>query len=236
MLGGFVWDYSERVYMNGGSYMSREEKINRYVARGVELLCIALVTWSFVDYVKGGSIIGLFWASAIFIIDIISSEVFLLNKSIVDHIKKFTKELHNDKLILQNTVELIQKHFNEVYENIFGYTYKMNIFNPLLTFDKDYLIDMKVEIYTCYIFKHFKNQINDKKKNNIECSSIYQIMDIDDFNNFIVNKNNEINMNDIIEIYFSNNNKKLAKEEEIEDELMTETCYDINNVVTKESF
>ena len=25
-----------------------------------------------------------------------------------------------------------------------------------------------------------------------------------------------------------NNNKKLAKEEEIEDELMTETCYDIN--------
>lgn len=158
-----------------------------------------------------------------------------LNKSIVDHIKKFTKELHNDKLILQNTVELIQKYFNEVYENIFGYTYKMNIFNPLLTFDKDYLIDMKVEIYTCSIFKHFKNQINDKKKNNIECSSIYQIMDIDDFNNFIVNKNNDINMNDIISIYFSDKPSDNIKEE-IEDELMTETCYDINNVVTKESF
>ena len=159
-----------------------------------------------------------------------------LNKSLVNHIKKFTKELQDDKLILQNTIEQIQKYFNEVYENIFGYTYKMNIFNPLLTFDKDYLIDMKIEIYTCSIFKHFKNQIITKKKNNIECSSVYQIMDIDDFNNFIIDKNNEINMNDIIEIYFSNNTKKLVKEEEIEDELMTETCYDINNVVTKESF
>lgn len=158
-----------------------------------------------------------------------------LNKSLVNHIKKFAKELQDDKLILQNTIELIQKYFNEVYENIFGYTYKMNIFNPLLTFDKDYLINMKIEIYTCSIFKHFKNQIITKKKNNIECSSVYQIMDIDDFNNFIIDKKNEINMNDIIEIYFSNNTKKIVKEE-IEDELMTETCYNINNVVTKEDF
>lgn len=159
-----------------------------------------------------------------------------LNKSLVNHIKKFAKELQDDKLILQNTIELIQKYFNEVYENIFGYTYKMNIFNPLLTFDKDYLIDMKIEIYTCSIFKHFKNQIINKKKNNIECSSVYQIMDIDDFNNFIIDKKNEINMNDIISIYFSNKSSNNTKEEEMEDELMTETCYDINNVVTKEDF
>lgn len=159
-----------------------------------------------------------------------------LNKSLVNHIKKFAKELQDDKLILQNTIELIQKYFNEVYENIFGYTYKMNIFNPLLTFDKDYLIDMKIEIYTCSIFKHFKNQIINKKKNNIECSSVYQIMDIDDFNNFIIDKKNEINMNDIISIYFSNKQSNNTKEEEMEDELMTETCYDINNVVTKEDF
>ena len=159
-----------------------------------------------------------------------------LNKSLVDHIKKFISELHNDKLILQNTIDLIQKYFNEVYENIFGYTYKMNIFNPLLTFDKDYLINMKIEIYTCSIFKHFKNQINIKKKNNIECSSVYQIMDIEDFNNFIVDKNNEVNMNDIISIYFNDKLSNNIKEEEIEDELMTETCYDINNVVTKEDF
>lgn len=159
-----------------------------------------------------------------------------LNKSLVNHIKKFAKELQDDKLILQNTIELIQKYFNEVYENIFGYTYKMNIFNPLLTFDKDYLIDMKIEIYTCSIFKHFKNQIITKKKNNIECSSVYQIMDIDDFNNFIIDKKNEINMNDIISIYFNNKPSNNTKEKEMEDELMTETCYDINNVVTKEDF
>ena len=42
-------------------------------------------------------------------------------------------------------------------------------------------------------------------------------------------------MNDIISIYFSDKPSDNVKEE-IEDELMTETCYDINNVVTKESF
>ena len=60
--------------------MNRTEKINRYVARGVEILCVVLIIWSIIDYINGSSIGGLIWSSAIFILGAISSEVFLLKK------------------------------------------------------------------------------------------------------------------------------------------------------------
>ena len=64
--------------------MSRGEKINRYVARGVELLCAALVIWAIIDYVKGSNIVGLIWAGTVFILGTISTEIFLLKKTIAE--------------------------------------------------------------------------------------------------------------------------------------------------------
>lgn len=158
------------------------------------------------------------------------------NKSLIRKIKKFSETIQSEKIIQQNIIELMQNIFKEVHKNIFDYTDKMNIFNPLLTFDKDYITDMKLNIYTCSIYKQFKYNIIKKKKDNIECSTIYHIMDIDDFNHYVINKQDGINMDDIIDIFFSDDYSFKEESEKDDEELMTETCYDINNVITKEIF
>ena len=75
----------------------------------------------------------------------------------------------------------------------------------------------------------------EKRRNNIHCSSIYEILNIDNFNNYLKNEQIEININDIINLLFDdNNNNNIIINQQ--NDPMTETCYDINKVITKEIF
>ena len=59
-------------------------------------------------------------------------------------------------------------------------------------------------------------------------------MNIDNFNNYLKNEQIEININDIINLLFSDSNNDIIIEQY--NEPITETCYDINKVITKEVF
>lgn len=165
----------------------------------------------------------------------------LLNKNFNDHlvniIKKVSSKIQIDKLVNDTINGIYMNKYTDIYNTLFIYTDKLNIFNPLLNFDKNYILDMKLEIYTCSIYKQFKDNIEIKKNNNKECSTIYNILDIDDFNDFITKQpEDKITIEAILDVYFSFDNNFVKPKLDEDTELMTETYYEINKVITKEIF
>lgn len=159
------------------------------------------------------------------------------NKKIIDSIKKVSSKIQIDKLLNDTINGIYIKKYTNIYNALFIYADKLNIFNPLLTFDKNYILDIKLEIYTCSIYKQFKENIRIKKQNKKECSTIYNILDIDDFNNFITNQTEDkISIDSILDVYFSFDKNYVKPKIDDDIELMTETYYEINKVITKEIF
>ena len=66
--------------------MSRNEQSNKHVGRWVEVLVLALVLWALVDCLKGTNSIILLWAIVVFVIDIITTEMALRRKKIVESV------------------------------------------------------------------------------------------------------------------------------------------------------
>lgn len=159
------------------------------------------------------------------------------NNNLINIIKNVSSKIQIDKIINDTINSIYVNKFNEIYDSLFDYTTKLNIFNPLLTFDKNYILDIKLEIYTCSIYKQFKDNIEIKKQNKKECTTIYNILNIDDFNNFITNqKEDNIKIDSILDVYFSFDNNYVKPKIEEDNDLMTETFYEINKVITNEDF
>lgn len=156
------------------------------------------------------------------------------NKSFIEQIKNINNTINIESIREDNMHELLQKEFNGIYDVIFGYTDKMNVFNPLLTFDKNYIKDIKLEFYTMSIYQSFKQKLELKKKDKMQCTTIYNIMDIDNFSYYLEHAKDRIAMNAIVEFFFVED--YIEEHDEEETELLTETCIDINNVITKEMF
>lgn len=159
------------------------------------------------------------------------------NEKLIENIKKISSKIQINKLVNNTINSMYMNKYKQIYNVLFDYAEKLDIFNPLLNFDKNYILDIKLEIYTCSIFKQFKDNIDLKKSNKKECTTIYNILDIDDFNNFIINQKEEnISINSILDVYFSFDNDYVKPNIDNDEELMTETYYEINKVMTIENF
>lgn len=163
----------------------------------------------------------------------------LLNQEYMDgvltKIKTISSSIKSESIRTENIIEILPSRFKEIYSCYFNYCDKMQLFNPLFSLNNDYLTNMKVDVYACSIYNAFKNHLNIKKKKNIECSSVYEIMDIDNFNNYLLKAKTKLTVDNILDIFF---NIGTIKNEDVseDEELMTETAYDISKVITKEDF
>lgn len=155
----------------------------------------------------------------------------VLNKEFNNELIKMIKSNKSN----EDVCKFVKDNYKDVYNEYFGYVKKTSLIDLITNYDVDYLAELKLEFYTCIIFKQFKSSVQEKRRNNIHCSSIYEILNIDNFNNYLKNEQIEININDIINLLFDdNNNNNIIINQQ--NDPMTETCYDINKVITKEIF